>query len=139
MDNTIGYLNTDLDVMATVDLNPLAAAFEASGFLALHVTECDDGLWRATFETDEQFHEPEPNIVAMLTAIESLGPDLRATWNACALREFNLGYDCGEKPWAFNQGLSNETLARIVAVGATLRWTLYPDRPPPNPASRERL
>ena len=44
------------------------------------------------------------------------------------LREFNIGYDCGEEPWAFNQGLSAETLRRVAAVKASLRWTLYPDR-----------
>lgn len=69
----------------------------------------------------------------MLEAIEAvLGPegDARAAamWWACTRREFNIGYDCGAEPWAFNQGLSNETLRRIAACGGSLRWTLYPDR-----------
>ena len=46
----------------------------------------------------------------------------------CTTREFNLGYDCGAEPWAFNQGLSSELLGRIAAVGASLRLTIYPDR-----------
>jgi hypothetical protein len=75
--------------------------------------------------------EPEPNIATVLAAVESLAPPLRAVWSGCSLREFNIGYDCGREPWAFNQGLSAEVLGRIAAVGASLRWTLYPDREHP--------
>jgi hypothetical protein len=85
-------------------------------------------LWYATFETDEHFDEPEPNIAAIVSVFESLAAPLRFTWDNCGLRKVNLGYDCGDEPWAFNQGLSAELLGRIAAVGAPLRLTLYPDR-----------
>jgi hypothetical protein len=39
---------------------------------------------------------------------------------------FNIGYDCGAEPWAFNQGLTAELLGRMAATGASLRITLYP-------------
>ncbi len=66
--------------------------------------------------------EPENTIRVMLSAIEAvLAPeaDARAAalWRACTLREFNIGYECGAEPWAFNQGLSNDTLRRIAACG----------------------
>lgn len=133
MDAVISYLNTDLDLTSADDLTALAAAFEAAGVFPLRVTRGEDGLWYACFETDEQHTEPEPNIAAMLAVVESLAPPLRPIWAGCSRREFNIGYDCGLEPWAFNQGLSAELLGRMAAAGASLRITLYPDREPSTP------
>lgn len=128
MDNTICYLNADLDLTSANELTALASAFETGGMSPLHVTRGDDGAWHATFETDEQHAEPEPNIAAMLAVVEALAGPLRAVWDGCTRREFNIGYDCGAEPWAFNQGLSVALLGRMVAAGASLRVTIYPDR-----------
>lgn len=122
------YSNTDLDLISTVDLTALASAFEAANVPPTYVTRGDDGLWYATFETDTQYTEPEPNIAAMLSVIESLAGPIRSVWDGCTRREFNIGYDCGSKPWAFNQGLSATLLGRMVKVGASVRITLYPDQ-----------
>lgn len=129
MDGVITYLNTDLDLTSTCDLHALAAAFNASGVFPLHVTwNAEQGLWYACFETDAQFREPEPNIAAMLDAVESLPAPLRSVWAECSRREFNIGYDCGLTPWSYNQSLSSALLGRMAAAGASLRVTLYPDR-----------
>jgi hypothetical protein len=124
--DTFCYLNTDLDLTSADDLRALGAAFEGQGVSPLYLTHGEDGLWYATFEVYDQHDEPEPTISAMLVAIESLGDPLRAVWSACTRREFNIGYDCGSKPWAFNQALSADLLGRIAAAGASLRITLYP-------------
>ncbi len=126
MDNTICYLNTDLDLISAGDLTALAVALEAGGVPPLHITRGEDGLWHASCETAEQFGEPEGNIAAILVVVESLGEGPRAGWSACTRREFNVGFDCGDKPWAYTQWLSNELLGRMAAVGASLRITLYP-------------
>ncbi len=133
MDGDITYLNTDLDLVSAEDLTALGAAFEAAGVPPMHVTRGEDGLWYARFETDEQYTEPESNIAAMLTSVEALAPSLRSAWAGCSLREFNIGYDCGLRPWAFNQGLSAALLGRMAAAGVSLRVTLYPDREPCTP------
>jgi len=92
----------------------------------LHVEQRDDGRWFATLETGEQFSEPEPNITAFLNVIEAFADPVRESRLSCDVREFNLGYDCGDEPWAFNHGLTAATLARMVALGISLRITLYP-------------
>ena len=131
MESKIRYLNTDLDLTSGDDLTELAAAFEGAGVSPLYdVTHGEDGLWYATFETDEHYDQPEPNIAAMVTVAESLQEPLRSVWKRCTRREFNIGYDCGDEPWAFNNGLSSELLGRMAAVGASLRITVYPDRDP---------
>jgi hypothetical protein len=129
MDNTICYLNTDLDLIAPLDLTELVSALEHAGLPPLHSARREDGLWYATCETAEQFAEPEANIAAMLAVIEALPDGARAIWSACTRRELNIGFDCGAQPWAFNQALSNNLLGRLAAVGATLRVTLYPPQP----------
>lgn len=134
MDNTIHYLNTDLDFTCADDLTGLSNAFEARGTFPLHVTKVDDGQWRATFETNAQHDEPESNIAEMLANVESLVEPLRSVWDRCTRKEFNIGYDCGAEPWEFNQGLSTVLLGRIAAARASLRITLYPDRPTGNQA-----
>jgi hypothetical protein len=125
VDDTICYLNTDLDLTSVEDLSLLGSAFRARGVSPLHLTCGEDGLWYATFEVYCQ-HEPESAISAMLAVVESLDDPMRAVWSRCTRREFNIGYDCGSKPWAFNQGLSSQLLARVAAAGASLRITLYP-------------
>ncbi len=128
MDNTICYLNTDLDLVCPDDLTELARVLEVGGVRALHVTRAEDAKWYSTFETAKQRAEPEASISQMLSVIESFAEPIRSLWTRCTLREFNIGYDCGAEPWAFNQKLSPGSLARLGAVGASLRITLYPDR-----------
>jgi len=124
----IQYLNTDLDVTSAGDLAALTAAFETKGMYALHVTRSEDGQWWATFETNEHYEEPEKNIAVMLDAVESLDAALLTVWQGCTRREFNIGYDCGDEPWAFNQSLSSQLLGRMASAGSLLRVTIYPDR-----------
>ncbi len=126
MSSTICYLNTDLDLTSVGDLTGLAAVFDSHGALLLDVTQWEDGLWHATFEILDQQTEPELNITAMVTVVESLSEPHVSVWRNCTLREFNIGYDCGAEPWAFNQGLSSELMGRMAAIGASLRFTLYP-------------
>jgi hypothetical protein len=120
------YLNTDLDLVAPQSLHSLANSLEAQGVFPLHVDLRDDQLWYATLETERQFAEPEPNVVALLTAIESLDPQSRSQWAACTTREFNIGYHCGDEPQACNHGLTPATLARMAVLEVYLRITLYP-------------
>jgi hypothetical protein len=128
MDGKICYLNTDLDLTSADDLTALAAVFESQGIFPLHVGRGEDAFWHATFEVLDQHSEPEPNIAEMVVVVEALAEPHKSVWRGCSRREFNIGYDCGDEPWAFNQGLSCDLLRRIAAIGASLRWTLYPDR-----------
>ena len=131
VDNIISYLNTDLDLASAEDLHPLVDALQSAALFALSVTLGQDGRWYATLETEADHAEPETNIDSMLAAIEALDVVNRKRWDECTLREFNIGYDCGAEPWAFNQGLSPNLLGRMAAARAALRITLYPDRPIP--------
>ncbi len=121
---SIQYLNTDLDLVCDVDPALLATEMESRELVA-HVTPGDDGLFYVLCE-DDNAAEPEPNIVRLLDAIDALSDDALQLWARCSKREFNVGYDCGDEPWAFNQGLSNAVLRRMADCGASFRITLYP-------------
>jgi len=128
----IHYANTDLDLVAPRDLTPLTDALNALSIYTLNLGQGNDGRWYSTLEVNsgELETDPERTIRAMLDAIEALDGEAKQLWAECSKREFNIGYDCGDEPWAFNQGLSNATLQRMAAMGATLRITIYPERPP---------
>ena len=126
----IQYLNTDLDLVAAADLTALAEGLGALSLYALHVGRREDGLWYATFETDDGCEEPEHDIVLMLAAVEALDESGRSAWRACIVREFNVGYEGGDGPWGFNHLISPETLRRMAEAGAGMRITLYPPAPP---------
>ena len=121
------YCNTDLDLTSPEDLTRLAQVFERQAVCPLQIAQAESGLWCATFETEQQYDEPEPNIAALLTVVEAFDPFIRDIWFGCTIREFNIGYDCGSKPWAFNQGLSSQLLGRMAAAKTSLRVTLYPE------------
>jgi hypothetical protein len=113
--------------MGPHELTMLASALEPNGIIPLHLARGNDGLWRATFETAREHAEPATNIAGLLAAIEALPPLAAIDWRACTLREFNVGYDCGSGPWAFNQALSPQLLDRMASAGVGLRITIYPE------------
>lgn len=129
MPGVFTYANTDLELAADFDLTPLATEFKAHGWHVLTVQLGPDGVWYANLEIGGLYEAPEATISAMLEIIATLGEQAQRDWAACTKREFDVGYVCGTKPWAFNQGLTCDTLRRIAAAGASLRITLYaPER-----------
>ena len=127
----IQYLNTDLDLVSNQSLDSLCQEMISQG-LCGHVTPGDDGLHYAMFE-DHNDDVPEPNIVKLLDALDNLSQDATNVLRKCSNIEFNIGYDCGDEPWSFNQGISNESLRRMAEHGASLRVTIYPYIPPGDP------
>lgn len=143
-DGITSYRVTDLFVFSTEDLTALAAALEARGLVVSHpaywITDTEywriaEPQWYWAFQTpcDEAHDGPEPNIAALLAAVEALDPPARAAWAGCSRRVFDVAYDCGARPNAVRHDLSAELLARLAAVGGALRVCLYSD-PESNPA-----
>jgi hypothetical protein len=120
------YITTDIFLSAAHDLTRLAEALDHRGLITYHVVQHDKGLWFARLRAGESYLEPDENIAAMLTAVEALEEPFWSMWVACKVRDFEIGYDCGQEPREFNQHLSTVTLARIAAVSASVMITLYP-------------
>lgn len=135
-DGTTRYRVTDLCLFSHGDLTALAAALAARGLVVtggprwLDIPEYSrlaGPHWNCQFQVtceDQQDH-PEPEIVAMLAAVEALDPPERAAWDGCVRRVFDPAFDCGVRPSAVHHYLSAGTLARLAAAGGELRLTLY--------------
>lgn len=125
----ITYLNTDLDIEVSSGLPMLSAALLACGKLyEVASFEGDGAPSRASFECSGHARTPEAAIAEMLGVIEQLDGAAGAVWQACSLKEFNIGYACGEEPSAFSQRLSPALLQRIAAVAASVSVTIYPSK-----------
>lgn len=123
---TTRYINTDLDVSAMESLNWLVEYFARRKTTCLAHRRAGDGRWYAVFEYGVDLPSPEATVVGLLDQIEAMKPTTRAKWERCPSIEFNIGYDVGETPWAFNEALKPRTVERLASAGATIRWTLYP-------------
>ncbi len=127
----IEYHNTDLDLVCASDLTPLTNVLSSLGLFAIgkKPDKGEDSQWYAILETCDFLDEPERTIGVMLDAIEALDGDAARLWAGCSKREMNIGYMCGDVPWAFNQGLSTSTVKRMASADVSLRVTIYPYRP----------
>jgi hypothetical protein len=119
-------LNADLDLTSEETLAPLAAYMRENGLIELHCERHDDGAWLARFEASLCGDDPERQIGALLDVVEKAPESVQASWRACASREFDIGYECGDDGCPFGQTLSADLVRRIAAVGASLGITLYP-------------
>ena len=132
-DGMTSYITTDLILFSTEDLTALASALEARGLSVRDRARWIDALewfriaepqWYWAFKA-ASYDDPEPEVAALLAAVEGLDPPARAAWAGCSQRVFDLGYECGTRPFSVRHDLSAGTLARLAAAGGTLRVTLY--------------
>lgn len=122
----IRYLNTDLDIICDADPAALVVELESFG-LYVHRDD-DDGAFCLMCEGQNEA-EAQQNIDLLLKAIATLSPSSRSFWDChCTKRELNVGYDCGDQPWAYNQGISDAIVRRMAEAGVSFRITLYPHR-----------
>ena len=135
-DGTTRYRVTDLCLYSAGDLTALAAALVARGLVHSNGPLWFDGeerlgvagpqwYWQFQAGCEEQRDHPEPELKALLAAVEALDPPERAAWDGCSRRAFDAAYDCGVRPFAVRHDLSAGTLARLAAAGGLLRLTLY--------------
>lgn len=119
------YLNTDFELRSNTDLTPLADLLDENGWSRQLLIRTEDREWLASYETGEHVREPELTLITFLDVIESLGAQSRAIRSSCHLREFDLGYDGGDGDWLLHNTISHKTLHRAVAIGASLRFSIY--------------
>ena len=136
MDEVTSYSTTELNLYSTEDLTALATALEARGlevrYRALWIDETQwhriaepQWLWKFNAGGEGWYDDPEPEVAALLTAVEALAPAAWAAWAGCSRRVLDLGYYCGTRPFSIRHDLSAGTLGRLAAAGGLLRFTLY--------------
>jgi hypothetical protein len=130
--NDTQYRNVDLELESASNLAPLAEYFadrahvlfsgrvEDSFHLALETlcVGCTEPLL-PTLDADACIQD-------FIALISQLPPSLRALWDGCSSRVFDVGFDAGTAPMPFRQILTENTLTAVSSVRAAVRITIYP-------------
>lgn len=121
------YINTDLDIFSRDDLSPIAKLIENK----CCVLQCgwrENDVFHLCLESDTDTEDPrtiDDDISALLDVMENLPRDrLEEIKNSCKI-DFNVGVDTG-LCWGKNFGVTNDNLKRIVNMGGTISFTMYP-------------
>ena len=131
------FLNVDLELAARGSLAGLLDAWGERVVVLRDQREA--GAHSLSLELAADAASAEAAIAGLCALVEALEPAARQLWDGCELREFDAGYDAepGAQPWS--AAIAADALARIAALGATLRITVYPppattpsDTPPPD-------
>ncbi len=122
------YINTDLELVAPINLTPLANYFDLHASL-LYCNKWDDGQWCVFVEEKESGcilnGDLNRDITGLLDVIDQFDDHLESLWNSCTKKEFNIGIDCGETQ-SYNVGIHKENIQRLAKLGCTISVTVYP-------------
>ncbi|HCS50808.1 MAG TPA: hypothetical protein DIW81_04325 [Planctomycetaceae bacterium] len=124
------YANTDFDLKSEIPFDTLNHELDAT-CCVLHYTQADDGHWHSIVESlqnDETSpRKAEKDILAIIDAIKVLTPTAKAEFNSCYLREFNIGFHCGDT-WAYVHTVPPSVVRAVADAGCSIAVTLYPIR-----------
>jgi hypothetical protein len=121
--NATQFLNVDLELVATVDLDPLLARL-ASGTITLR-DSVEHGRRTVWLELAEQQQDVEQALLGFARMIESLPDDLRRIWMACDDRCLNIGIQAAHEPHAAAFHIPAPALTRIAGLSARVEITIY--------------
>jgi len=126
------YANTDFELKSASSFDTLHREL-SSRCCVLHYVHGNDGHYHACFESDHDGEMPESgaerDILLIVDAVKSLSSVAKAEFDACYLREFNIGFHCGDS-WAFVHSIQHKAVAAASDIGCSLAVTLYPMRRP---------
>lgn len=120
------FITLDVDIVSEEDLTPLASYFEEPAFVLGN--QCVDGLFYLSLEpcwfaADEK--TPENCAKFFVEEIAKLPRELKDLWNRAKSKTFDFGFESGNALPYYKGEISQETLAKVVAVGANLIITIY--------------
>jgi hypothetical protein len=125
------YVNTDLDLKSAVPFDTLNQELSQMCFI-LHYTLGGDGNWHSIVESRHDgtsIRTAEMDIDSIIEALRRLSPAAQTELDACFMREFNIGFHCGDT-WAYPHRLPASIVQSIADARCSLAITLYPMRHP---------
>jgi len=123
----IQYLNTDLEIESKSDLSKIVEYF-GDDVLLHHHGEIR-GYQHASFSIAGGSTNADATINLFCELVESLPTEVRAIWDGCCARIFDVGYECGASPQSFQSQIRASTIQRIANIGASVAITIYPETP----------
>ncbi len=124
------YANTDFDLKSSTPFDTLHREL-LKDCCILQYTADDDGRWHAIIEADHnedsREHDAAKDILYILNAISSLSTLAKEELAACHLREFNIGFHCGDD-WAYVHQIPQNVVRSVSDASCSIAVTLYPMR-----------
>lgn len=118
------YLNTDLEIESRQDLSPIVEYFGKDVVVLFHGEAM--GHRRATFEVAGLVADADAVINQFCMFAEALPERERAIWDSCSKRIFDIGYEGGTRPGAFQSEIRSGTVKRVATLGLSIVVTIYP-------------
>ena len=117
------FINVDLEVRSSMDLEPFADAMKA----ATHTLQCerlDSGEWILVVELADHPASAEVAIVGLLDVIDALPQAPQRLWRGARRRSFDIGIEAIDGP-TWKTELTPATLRRVADHDAVLELTIY--------------
>jgi hypothetical protein len=117
------FLNVDLDIHSTSDLQPLVSALGKK----VHV------LWVGRLKRTYYAHlevmkitkDADQTIRVFCALVKELPRAERKLWNQARIREFNIGVQGAARPTSYEITLQEETVRAAAELGARIGLTIY--------------
>ncbi len=124
------YANTDFDLKSNVAFDSLHSELQEACSV-LQYTKGEDGNWHAVFEAkhneDSRDRDAAMDILLIVEALESLSEPAKMELEACFLREFNIGFHCGDS-WAYEHHVPQDVVRSVADSSCSIAVTLFPMR-----------
>lgn len=120
------FITLDVDIVSEEDLTPLANYFEEPAFVLRN--QRVDSLFYLSLEPcwfSEQEKTPENCAKFFVEEIAKLPNELKELWSRAKSKTFDFGFESGNVQPYYKSEISLETLAKVVAVGASFIITIY--------------
>ena len=126
MEMDIRFLNIDLEVESSEDLQPLIDDL-GEDVSVLYQGENGSGFNFVSFEVKPSGAKDVDGIVASFCLfIENLTPEARQIWDNCHTRKFDAGFQSGSSPRSYQSEIRADTIKRVSEIVASIVVTIYP-------------
>ena len=117
------FLNVDLDVYSKSDLQPLVDGF-GKKVIPLYVGR-DRGMNSAHLELSIPKPSADSAILGLCALVRALPRTERELWNGARKREFSVGVQAGQQPFACDFRIEAQTVKAVAELGAAIVLTVY--------------
>ncbi|WPD23196.1 MAG: hypothetical protein SD837_01270 [Candidatus Electrothrix scaldis] len=131
MDRDLRYLNTDFELMASVDLTPLVEAFGEDALVLYN------GKWgkyyKASFESPYDGSSDPNDIISYFNELVTyLNEEEKSLYDSCFSKIFDIGFESGNSKFVCYSELRERTICILADLKARIGVTVYPYAPYPD-------
>ena len=117
------FLNVDLDICATFDLQPLVSSL-GKKVMVLYVGR-ERRSYVAHLELNSRAKSADSIIRGFCTLIRKLPKAERQSWNRAKRRDFSIGVQAGDHPNSSDFAVEATTVQDVAQLGARIVFTVY--------------